>query len=216
MLTPADQAEILYGPATFSPCRAYRYSLYRPIHDRHGPPVLFLMLNPSTADETKLDPTVTRCCRFASDWLCARMYVANIFALRSTDPRAMKSHPHPVDLTGSLRNDTVIRMLAEHVALHAGWIVCAWGAHGTHRGRADTVRRLLAGLPLRYLALTAGGQPRHPLYLRADLKPTRWTDGASNMQINDSPTPAGAAAGSHASSNRLPGSGPALFSEVEA
>ena len=71
--------------AHFSTCRRYRYRLWR-IWDENKPFVLFICLNPSTADENEDDPTIRRCVRFARDWDYGGMVMVNLFAFRATDP----------------------------------------------------------------------------------------------------------------------------------
>lgn len=71
--------------ANLSECRRYRFSLWR-IWDEALPYALFIGLNPSTADETANDPTITRCINFAKDWGYGGIYMANLFAYRATDP----------------------------------------------------------------------------------------------------------------------------------
>ena len=70
--------------ASFSPCGTYRYTLWR--RWSFVPPATFVLLNPSTADATRNDPTVERCERRARELGCGGIRVANLFALRSTDP----------------------------------------------------------------------------------------------------------------------------------
>src|ERR1700691_893264 len=64
-------AEMRMG-AVFSPCRRYRYALWREWGVLPGMPdkgyVLFVGLNPSTADETRDDATIRRCIAFAQAW----------------------------------------------------------------------------------------------------------------------------------------------------
>lgn len=86
--------------ATFSECRRYRYRLWR-YWDRSKPPLCFLMLNPSTADDLSNDPTVERCQRRALAMGFGGLEVVNIFAFRSTDPAALYSLP--VGRYGDLR-----------------------------------------------------------------------------------------------------------------
>lgn len=151
--------------ATFSGCRRYRYSLEQSWGE--GGKVLFIMLNPSTADERLDDPTVRRCWGFAATWGYGRAEVCNLFAFRATDPREMLAEPHPV----GPNNDSHLI----HAAAEADLIVCAWGVHGAHLGRAEHVTAMLRfdRRVLHALGFTQGGQPRHPLYLRADTKPVR-------------------------------------------
>lgn len=152
------------GTAVFSDCGRYRYWLTRELAE-HGPIVAFVMLNPSTADAERLDPTVRRCVGYARDWGASALIVANIFALRSTNPRALYESADPV----GPENEGYIR----YAAREADVVVCAWGAHGAlHRQGEIAFRWLtLAGAQPRALSITKDGHPAHPLYLRADLPP---------------------------------------------
>lgn len=156
---PADEMERF---ASFSPCRRYRYSLGR-TWDFDLKPVLFVGLNPSTADETEDDPTIRRCIRFACDWGYGGVLMGNLFAFRATDPKEMKLALDPV----GERNDHWL----QHMAGMAGLVVAAWGAHGDHRGRAQAVVDSGALGSFTVLGLTKDGHPRHPLYMRADCCP---------------------------------------------
>ena len=148
--------------ALFSPCKRYRYRLWR-IWDERFPAVNFICLNPSTADETANDPTVTRLMRRADQLGYGALVVTNLFAFRATDPRDMKAATDPVGPD----NDGHIVNVARSCAL----VVCGWGSHGAYRGRAGEVRKLLAGIPLTCLRTGKNGEPCHPLYLNYDLKP---------------------------------------------
>ena len=161
--------------ASFSPDRRYRYWLESELDDGGHGVCMFLMLNPSTADETKSDPTVTRCKGFAREWGYGSLWVCNIFALRSTKPSALIESQDP---TGP-QND---RHILDY-AREADRIMCAWGNHGLHRGRGERVLRMLDddGLSgrMRHLGMTKRDQPRHPLYLKASTRPVRFNSGAA-------------------------------------
>jgi hypothetical protein len=148
--------------ATFSPCRRWRYLLWRR-WDAARPAANFLMLNPSTADEVKLDPTCSRARDYAQRWGFGSLYVTNIFAWRATDPEEMKAAQDPV----GKGNDAAIVRAARESAL----VVCAWGNHGGFLGRSTEVLRKLKanGIALHALRLNAGGEPAHPLYLPSRL-----------------------------------------------
>lgn len=155
--------------AEFSTCRSYRYRLRYSLTggDVAATPeraVLFVMLNPSTADELEPDPTVRRCMGFARSWGATDLLVANLFALRSTDPAALKSHPNPI---GPL-NDAVFSDLPRSCT-----IIAAWGAHPMAKDRAKRVVELI-GRPLFALGVTKDGHPRHPLYMPAKSCPLEW------------------------------------------
>ena len=160
-----DQKEDLAGglaAAVFdSPARTYRYLLTR-IWDPSVKPAVFLMLNPSTADALDDDNTIRRLAGpngFARGMGAGGVVVVNLFALCSTDPRALKHHPDPV---GPL-NDVFIRQATSG----AKTVVAAWGAAGVEHGRGACVTGALRGrgVSLHCLGQTSTGQPRHPLYL---------------------------------------------------
>jgi hypothetical protein len=129
---------------------------------------VFIMLNPSTATADVSDPTVRRCEGFARAWGHDSLVVLNIFAFRSTDPKALYAEPDPV----GPENDSYIGRYAKHAVAKGGVIVCAWGAHGKHLDRGDTVLGKLMKYGPHYLKTNKGGHPSHPLYLKASLKPT--------------------------------------------
>jgi hypothetical protein len=173
--------------ATFSPCRTYRFTLHRQLTPagqrtlcgdvpaRRGR-ICWIMLNPSTADETHNDPTVAKCCRLSTRWEFSSLVVVNIFALRSTDPKALYKHPEPI----GHGNDAYILEAAKSADL----VVCAWGQHGSlcvnnpwtppygRDMRGPYVRRMMeaAGIVPHALRVTTG-EPHHPLYLPESLAP---------------------------------------------
>src|ERR687886_2684884 len=137
--------------AAFSRCGRYRYALWR----EWGPgrsTVLFVALNPSTADHRRDDPTVRRCIRFARDWGFGSIALANLFAYRTPEPRLLRRVDDPV---GPANDRWLSRLVRE-----AELVVAAWGARGDHRGRAAAVAPCLGRLHC--LGLTQGGAPRHP------------------------------------------------------
>lgn len=149
--------------AVFSPCRRYRYELWRKWGD--GPYAMFIGLNPSTADETKDDPTIRRCIAFAKAWGYSALCMTNIFAFRATDPDVMKRERNPF---GENNQHHLLKCASE-----AGIVIAAWGVHGTHANGDLAVRDLLSriGVTLQCLGRSKDGHPRHPLYLKADCKP---------------------------------------------
>lgn len=142
----------------------YRYTLFR--RWGSGRSVCWLMLNPSTADAEQLDPTLRRCARYTEDWGYERFDVVNLFAYRSTDPDVLPTLLDPI----GYRNDEAIVKTASQ----AGLVVCGWGVGGALKQRDLHVLKLLKGVTLTVLRLTAEGHPHHPLYLPKSLKPTVW------------------------------------------
>ena len=146
--------------AHLSRCRRYRYALWR-TWDASLPRVMFIGLNPSTADERNDDPTLVRCMNFARDWGYGGVIMANLFAWRATDPAELKRVGEPV---GRANNRWLCRLAQE-----AGLVVAAWGNDGTYRDRGAQVVAMLG--PLQCLKQNRSGQPAHPLYQRADTRP---------------------------------------------
>lgn len=144
--------------AVISSCGDYRYRLDR-TWDGELHKVAFVMLNPSTADHTEDDPTIRRCISFAKSWGYGGLIVANLFALRSTDPAMLRVHSAPV----GHENDRHIM----EVASECREIVCAWGANGSLYSRDDLVCKMLAGMNLVSLKRTKNGSPGHPLYVKS-------------------------------------------------
>jgi hypothetical protein len=150
----------------FSDDGRYRYFLSRPFA-RKGRTICWIMLNPSTADAEKNDPTVRRCLGFSKElrWdgrrIYSSMYVLNLFALRSTDPKALREVDDPIGPD----NDAWILRTASRSDL----VVCAWGSHGAHLRRGVNVIGMLRErqVKLHCLGTTKAGYPKHPLYLRS-------------------------------------------------
>jgi hypothetical protein len=162
------------GSAVLSDCERYRYLLGREWAD--GPTAVFVMLNPSTADALTDDPTIRRCIGYAQAWGCGGLMVANLYAWRATDPDELWAADDPV----GPENDAHLYAAAQVAADSGGPLVGAWGANA----KADRIAAVL-NLPgmdrLTALAVTKAGQPRHPLYLKADLTPQPWTPPASAL-----------------------------------
>jgi hypothetical protein len=149
--------------AIFSTDRLYRYALYR-VWDESLPLVLFVGLNPSTADEKVNDPTIIRCMNYAKAWNYGGVIMANLFAFRSTDPKNLKNQLDPI----GFENDLWIQKLASEAQL----VIAAWGTHGTLLNRNQEVKKMFKNLLC--LELSKDGHPKHPLYLKKDLTPKKF------------------------------------------
>jgi hypothetical protein len=149
--------------AYFSECRRYRYVLWR-VWDKAKPLMLWIGLNPSTADETKDDPTIRRCIAFARSLGSGGIIMANLFALRSTDPKVLRGHLDPIGPDNDLALKTAYHGCQPSVA--------AWGVHGAYGNRdlhvCDMLTKENTERFLSCLGCTKHGHPRHPLYVRGD------------------------------------------------
>jgi hypothetical protein len=96
------------------------------------------------------------------DWL----YVVNLFAWRATSPDDMKASNDPV----GPENDAFL----QRVIPCSDCVVCAWGKHGSYRGRAKQVINAFPRRVFHVLALNKDGSPKHPLYVRGDTQPQPW------------------------------------------
>lgn len=152
--------------AVLSPCEQYRYLLSRQWSENEKPTVLWIMLNPSTADANVDDATITRLIRRSMGGDYGRLLVCNLFAFRSTDPRRLTADVS--DPIGPWNNQFIRQALAD-----ANTVFCGWGNHGALWNRDKTVLRMArdAGHTPLCLGLTRTNQPRHPLYVGYDVRP---------------------------------------------
>jgi len=147
----------IHKNATISDCRKYRYALSRNWDDKMRT-VLFIALNPSTADEINDDPTIRRCINYAENWGYGSILVANLFAYRTTKPAKLRYVKNPVGND----NDQHIMDLSKKAHI----IVAAWGNEGSLFNRDKEVARLIPNLMC--LKVNKSGQPTHPLYQKKD------------------------------------------------
>lgn len=152
--------------AKISDCGNYRYSLSR-IWDKDKEKVMFLMLNPSTADANENDPTIRRCMGFAKSWGYGGLLVGNLFQYRSTNPDHLLKCENPIGHD----NEEVLFELSQQC--HK--VILAYGNDhiiqklGQRFPSYDAFREIKK--PLYYLEFSKDGVPVHPLYLHSSLKP---------------------------------------------
>lgn len=167
--------------ADFSPCRTWRYRLWR----EWNPALLkacFVLMNPSKADEVNDDPTVARCQRRVAHWTgrsIGGVVVVNVFAWRETDSKKL---PGIIaagnDIVGP-GNDAAILSAAKEADI----VVCGWGIPGNLNGRGRAVEKMLrdAGITLHHLRLNSDGSPQHPLYIGYAVQPQEWPAQTGNV-----------------------------------
>lgn len=164
--------------AVLSADRKYRYLLTRKWSDR--PLLSFGMLNPSTADEFHDDPTIRRCIGFGVNLGYGGIVIWNLFAWRATDPRELLTTKDPV---GADNDKHIIDVCKSGVD-----IIMAWGKLN-HRlvSREKRVIQILRSYSPMYLDVTKDGFPRHPLFLKSDLRPKYWDIWPSDKKTVDMP-----------------------------
>lgn len=150
--------------AVLSDCGRYRYLLSR-MWDFRKPRVLFVMLNPSTADAMIDDATIRSCVRLARSFEQGSLQVVNLFALRATDPIELTRAADPI----GPKNDSSI----EVAITRCNFVICAWGAHPTAARRSIPVFNLLRHhhSAVFCLGITKTGAPKHPLYIKSGTRP---------------------------------------------
>ena len=148
-----------------SDCGTYRYRLWRQ-WNHNLPSVLWVMLNPSTADDETDDATIRKCVGFAKRWGCGGIEVVNLFAFRATDPRELSEVADPVGPRNSLAIRDALAGVGHDVK------IVAWGGSVKARQmrrflelRARRFREEVGHHGFRCLGTTKFGQPRHPLML---------------------------------------------------
>lgn len=156
-----DQEEV---SAEFDPSGTYRYQLTCSWKKEIGS-VTFVMLNPSFADLKVCDRTLNRCVNFTESWGYGEMKIVNLFALISSDPNLLISHPSPI---GENNNDYILGAVEQ-----SDLLLFAWGEkHCTIRNRDSETIELLRGFnPYCIKKTVKGNHPRHPLFLKHDLEP---------------------------------------------
>ena len=136
--------------AEFSIDKKDRYSLKRE-WDKSKNQILYIMFNPSLADDKKDDPTIRRLINFTKKFNYGGFLVGNIFT-------QITSNPKEIDRSGGIsdRNFKELSKLIHKVDK----IVYAWG---------NTIEepQLLKELVLKpkCFGINLNGTPKHPLYL---------------------------------------------------
>ena len=142
----------------------YRPYLYRRWGDVLNDPnyVMFVGMNPSTADANSNDPTLTRMIGFASKWGYPACYVCNVLDYRATFPKELIGKP--------ACSDENIRVILS-IAKRADRVVVCYGVlpSNLHDVAMQTINQLrLHNIRMWCFGRTLKGHPRHPLYLRSD------------------------------------------------
>tara|TARA_B110000014_G_C19853679_1_gene442297 strand:- start:25 stop:498 length:474 start_codon:yes stop_codon:yes gene_type:complete len=147
--------------AVFSPCRKYRYTLWRIWEDKK-PYVMFIGLNPSIADDSIDDPTIRKCINYCKSWGFGGLYMLNLFSYISTNPDKIKDVQDPI----GKENDSWLLKISKNSSI----VIAAWGNHGDLNQRSDDVLSLIANMHC--LKVNKTGHPAHPLYQKSNLQPS--------------------------------------------
>jgi len=149
--------------AVFSKDRVYRYILVRE-WEKSKPTIMFVGLNPSTADELNDDPTVRRLIGYAKRWGYGRLIVVNAFAYRATYPKNLFSYNEPV----GPENDLWIKKASREADIS----VLAYGNLAKNLGRHEEILNIVDNPYC--IKVSKIGLPMHPLYLKYTDKPLKF------------------------------------------
>lgn len=164
--------------ADISPCGLYRYRLWR----RWGPDpqIAWIMLNPSTADASRDDPTIRRVAAFTKRLGGDGFVVVNLFALRATNPVKLVHDPESIGPDNWKALEGVLH--GDHKRVIAAWGSAAKLPRGLLLEREDWVRRHVLWNKLACLGTTRAGHPRHPLYVHRNTRLVDWPASDSDQR----------------------------------
>jgi hypothetical protein len=135
----------------------YRYKLFRS-WDETKPTIMFVMLNPSTADSEYDDPTIRRVINFSKSWGYGSLHVVNLYAFRSTNPKELKNIEDPIGKDNIFHIQSLIGLVEK--------VIYAWGYNEKEpKWLYDLVHTPYC------IDISKKGIPKHPLYLKKDLQP---------------------------------------------
>lgn len=143
--------------AIISDCGKYRYYLERNVSSKNNDKLLFIMLNPSTANAEINDNTIRRCLRIADNLNFGKLSVINLFSYRTTKPDNLRAVG---DLYGEKYSEYTTQAIQD-----ADKIIVAWGKFGLYRDRdKDFMLTYLKDKEVFALKLNKNGTPIHPLF----------------------------------------------------
>lgn len=148
--------------AYFSKCRKYRFALWR-IWDDSKPLIMFIGLNPSTANEHEPDPTIKRVTKFAYKWGYGGFYMMNCFAFVTAYPKELFKPYAEIE-----ENDRWLKLISERCSE----IIFAWGTFEAAKYRAEELCEMFPNG--KALVVNKDGSPRHPLYVKGDIVPKKY------------------------------------------
>ena len=159
--------ESISGALFSDDTRRFRYALWRR-WEKTGDNLLFIGLDPSTANNLRDDPTIRRLIGFAKSWGFGGLFAGNLFSIVSADP-AILFLSQSQELPGG-PNDTAIKRMRELSTM----ALVAWGEWGINAGTRPSEVLSLIGEPVYCLKVNQSGEPTHPLYLPSDTKLMRY------------------------------------------
>lgn len=132
-----------------------RYSLKRE-WDKSKNKILYIMLNPSLADDNNDDPTIRRLINFSKKFNYGGFLVGNIYSTISPNPKE-------VDKSDGISDRNLVELLK--LINQVEEIVYAWGNNAYE---PEFLKDLVSNP--KCFGKNLNGSPKHPLYLPSDSK----------------------------------------------
>lgn len=176
-------ADGVVSSAVFSDCGKYRYRLVRR-WERLGQLVLFVMQNPSTADENHNDPTVAKCCRYAKRWGYSGVMIGNVYGYRATNNKELTRHHFNRD---NIQHVSDMAKQAHIVVLASGNPPngLEMDYEMMHLCIMKDLEAAGQSCKLFYLKKNNSGYFGHPLYLKGELWPTSFATEADQDESKE-------------------------------
>lgn len=159
--------------AEFSDCRKYRYALWR-IWDESKPLVMFIGLNPSTANEVDNDPTIKSVCRIANNNGYGGIYMMNCFPIISANPNILDIYKKPVWDENEYNKYGTNNLKITEIGYKCKDIVFAWGNFKIVKETYREIEFSKMFPNAVCLHINKNGSPKHPLYCKSDTQFINW------------------------------------------
>lgn len=165
----------LWGSIAVEP--QHRYMLWRVWDDRLGQhPLLWIMLNPSTATHDRNDPTIRRCIEWSKRWGFGGLVVVNAYGYCATHPKRLLETPARVgELNDRVLQATLAMVAVDNDAMPAHRVIVAWGAN-IESSRERELKRMFVDADCRAFCFgrSRGGHPLHPVRLAYNKELQPW------------------------------------------
>jgi hypothetical protein len=159
----------MFSDAGISADKLYRWWLFR-CWAANLPLIIWIMMNPSTADHNKNDPTILKVIRYSTRWGFGAVLVLNIYAFRASKPENM---PEDLHARIGVRNNWWIKLIFRYAARRKIPVICAWGVKHQERGKVIRYFAKAYKLKLKCLEMGLNGEPKHPRWLAESLDPIK-------------------------------------------
>lgn len=159
-------SEAVTAGATFSTCRKYRYALWR-IWDADKPLVMFIGLNPSTANETEVDPTIESVIRISKYNGYGGFYMMNTFPYVSTIANELIAIANSEE---SRMNDAWLN----NISKKCKDVVFAWGNFKVVKDLKRDIELQQMFPNAKCITRNKNGSPGHPLFKKGNTTLINW------------------------------------------